>query len=268
MEIVHCEVTEMALVTVVIPAYNAEKTIEKCLDSIVGQSHKELEIIVVNDGSKDATQNICEIYAKRDSRIKILEQENKGASAARNLGIRYTTGKFLAFVDADDDVEPSMISTLHQIYMEDSRIDLVVCNYDEVIKGNRISADLKCEKIMSQVQFLRNLFRRDSVKGFLWNKLFRTDIIKTHGICLDETVHVCEDLLFCCQYGLCIRMAGYSDRRLYHYVNMESSVTKSGFSKKSFTAVPAFEKLLKILAALFFFTLSRGLNRLCVIICL
>ena len=165
--------SELELITVIIPVYNAEKTLDRCLKSIINQSYGKLEILIINDGSVDKTLDICEAYKKRDSRIKIFCQKNKGVSAARNLGIKNALGKYLAFVDADDYVEEEMIACLYQMYQDGKEVDLAICNCDIRVEKGYSIPEIKCKKIMSKVQTLRNMFGPQSVRGYLWNKLFR-----------------------------------------------------------------------------------------------
>ena len=100
------------LVSVIIPAYNAEKYLGFCLDTVIAQTHKKLEIIVINDGSKDNTGKICDEYAEKDSRIRVIHQENKGLSSARNVALDIMTGEYIAFIDSDDFIEPQAIELL------------------------------------------------------------------------------------------------------------------------------------------------------------
>ena len=97
-------------VSVIIPVYNGEKTIEKCINSIINQSYKDLEIIIVNDGSTDNTYEICQKYSQKDDRIQVINQENKGVCLARNIGIKFSKGDYIQFVDSDDWLEPSIIA--------------------------------------------------------------------------------------------------------------------------------------------------------------
>lgn len=237
---------EMELITIIIPVYNAEKTVERCLESVINQSYKNLEILIINDGSGDKTQDICEDYARKDFRIKVFRQENKGVSAARNFGIKNATGKYLAFVDADDYIENNMIDYLHQMYQDEADIDLTICNCDIKAKEGRKMPEIQCIERMSQIQTVCNLFGPHSMCGYLCNKMFRTDIIRSNRIMLDETIYMCEDLLFCCQYALYIRKARYTEQRLYHYIMNLQGAVWSDYSKRQFTAIYAFEKMRNI----------------------
>lgn len=240
----------MEKITVIIPVYNAEKTIKECLDSVKNQSYRELEVLIINDGSSDQTMEICKAYAKEDPRIKILIQSNSGVSSARNCGIKNASGKYLAFVDADDYIERGMIESLYQMYQDDCQVDWAICNCELKMEEGFQVPEMQCEEYMSQVQAIRSLFGPKSICGYLCNKLFRVDIIREHKLLLDETIHVCEDLLFCCQYGLYIRNARYIDRKLYHYIMNFQGATWGKYSQKRFTEFYAFEKMRNIVREL------------------
>ena len=120
----------MCKVSVIIPVYNGESYLEQCLDSIIGQTLKEIEIICVNDGSKDRTQQILEKYAEKDSRIQIINQENGGAGAARNAGLRIARGEYLSILDGDDFFEPDMLEKAYKKAKE-SRAELLVFGSDQ-----------------------------------------------------------------------------------------------------------------------------------------
>ena len=116
------------LVSIIVPVYNAEKHISDCLDSLLSQVFKDFEIILVDDGSKDCSGEICDRYAGKDSRVTVIHKENAGVSSARNKGIEQARGKYLVFVDSDDTVQPEYIGTLYkEITREDE--DLVICGY-------------------------------------------------------------------------------------------------------------------------------------------
>ena len=120
----------MAKVSIIIPIYNEEKYLEQCLDSICGQTWKETEIICIDDGSTDNSPRILESYAKKDSRIKIITQKNKFAGVARNRGMECASGKYLAFLDADDCYEPNMMEKMVW-KAEANQSDIVICRYLE-----------------------------------------------------------------------------------------------------------------------------------------
>lgn len=258
----------MDLITVVIPAFNAEHTIGRCLDSIIRQSYEYLEIIVVDDGSLDGTRTAIQEYAEKDRRIQWISQKNQGVSAARNTGIRHASGRYLLFADADDYMEWDMLETLHHIYQEHPDAGLAVCGYDEIVEGQTDIPRLKYPAQMSQVQFLQNIFGLYSIKGYLFNKLFRMDRIKDRKLQMNEEIYICEDLLFCCQYGLQIDKVVCTHTLLYHYVRNAESATHRSYSPKRLTAVLAFETIKREIQALKNPKLEDAVNAHYIIICL
>lgn len=258
----------MELVTIIIPAYNAEKTIEKCLERILCQTYSNLEVLVINDGSTDRTMQLCAKYERKDSRVKILNQINKGVSAARNKGIAYAAGKYLSFLDADDYIEDTFIEKMCQVYIENPSNDLVVCGYDEVHGSEHVIPELSGKSEMGQIDFLREIFEPYGIKGFLCNKLFKKDTIKNNGIMLDETIHICEDLLFCFQYGKYVRHVNFIREPLYHYVMAEGSATRSEYNDRRFSSVYAFEKMQQASKIFQDDELYRNINRHYIVICI
>ena len=114
-------------ISVIVPAYNMEKYIERCLDSLIGQTYHNLEIIVVDDGSNDQTGILCDRYAKKDPRILVVHQENQGVSQARNVGLSRATGDYIGFMDSDDYIDPNMYQSMQSRMTDD--IDVVACNF-------------------------------------------------------------------------------------------------------------------------------------------
>lgn len=258
----------MDLITLVIPAYNAEHTIERCLDSILRQTYEHLEILIVDDGSLDGTKAVIQKYARKEKRIRLFFQSNQGVSVARNAGIRHASGRYLLFVDADDYLEPDMVETLYQIYQQYPVLGLAVCGYDEVVGEQKRIPRLQYPSDMSQIEFLRNIFGLYSIKGFLFNKLFRMDIIKEKKLQLNEKIYICEDLLFCFEYGIQIDQVVCSHALLYHYVINDGSATHCSYSWKRFTAVQAFEKVKKEIKPLGDQRLTNAVNAHYIIICI
>lgn len=195
-----------ALVSVVVPVYNAVKYLEECLDSIVGQSYKDLEIILVDDGSVDGSSEICDDYAKKDSRIRVFHQENQGAATARKNGIECASGKFLCFVDSDDVIKERMIEALvEQIQGCDLVCSGCICytpegkeyhRYDAFPEGVYSKKD-ELKYLLSNMITYQNRFE-DGFLPFLVNKMYRTSIVKEVLPALDLSLFYAEDrdLLF------------------------------------------------------------------------
>lgn len=188
-------------VSVIIPIYNEEKYLSKCLESVIHQTMKEIEIICVDDGSTDSSVAILERYARADSRIKVLTQENTSAGAARNAGMEIAAGEYFSFLDADDFFEPDM---LEKAYAQAVAYDCDIvayrsAQYDEITKcKNQSSGNIKNENMPSKTVFCHKDVERDFFDifvGWTWDKLFRASFIKDNGICFQNQKSI-NDLLF------------------------------------------------------------------------
>lgn len=236
----------MEKVSFILPAYNAEMTIGKCLDSIIQQTYKNIEVVVINDGSSDRTEEICRSYVKTDIRIRLYNQKNSGVSNARNKGISVATGTYLQFVDADDYIEPTMTEMFVEKAKENRDAQLIICGCTSDKEGIQTVIPTSAKQNMETLELLRALMEPDSVRGYLFNKLFYKKIIDEINLRMETDIHVCEDLIFCLEYASQVKKAVYIEKPLYHYVYREDSVTHKKFSPKRFSVIDAFEQIKKI----------------------
>ena len=132
----------MILVSIIVPVYNVEKYLERCLDSLINQTLKDIEIILVDDGSTDDSGNICDKYAKKDKRIKVIHKENGGLSDARNIGLSIANGRYLQFVDSDDFIHKQMIEILYNTIINNNA-DISICDFDKVYENTKIKYNTK-----------------------------------------------------------------------------------------------------------------------------
>jgi glycosyltransferase involved in cell wall biosynthesis len=188
-------------VSIIIPIYEAEKYLKRCLDSVLQQSYKDMEIILVDDGSLDECPAICEAYRKKDSRIKVFHIENCGQGAARNTGMESAAGKYISFVDADDVLAEGAIETLLSI-AEEGKYDIVSGNYCRVNEKIKISSNCYSSGDMNKYGCKEhkkryNLYKTSSSFGYVWGKLYRTSFINDHKLRFyqDKKVFM-EDTLF------------------------------------------------------------------------
>lgn len=186
-------------ISVVVPVYNSGNALTACLNSIVGQSYQDLEIIVVDDGSTDRSVEICRYFEQKDSRIHVLHEENQGVSAARNYGINAATGKFLSFVDSDDTLDKDYFAKL--LYPVQHDIDVVISGFliksfkkGSIEKRNPNKTGKFSNEIWDEIAAHPQIF------GYAWGKLFRTDIIKNNELQFDVKKASQEDLDFCLSY--------------------------------------------------------------------
>lgn len=211
------------LISVVVPCYNVAKYLEKCVESIVNQSYQNLEIILVDDGAKDSTPELCDKLALTDSRIKVLHKVNGGLSDARNAGFAIARGKYITFFDSDDWIEPD---TLKKAYdkMIDNNLDLVVWGYsadfvdaDEKVLSNRNCAISGICELGGDTSVLT---QKDAlgISGYAWNKLYKTDIIKDNNLLFEKGISLVEDILFNSLYFCKCNKIEFIDYIGNHYI--------------------------------------------------
>jgi len=195
------EKRRMELVSVVIPAYNAEKTLRNTLISVCRQTYRNVEIIVVNDGSVDGTQDIADKMQEEDRRIIVRHIDHGGVSNARNIALRICHGRFIAFIDADDIMEKNMIENL--IRHMNPGIDMVCCGYQVRNAKEKILFQQKPEEGIWKYDDLYQaiaMLQDKKCLNMLWNKLFRASIIQDRNLRMDSQVSMGEDLLFLIAY--------------------------------------------------------------------
>lgn len=166
------------LISIIVPIYNVEKYLNKCIESILMQSYSNLEIILVNDGSQDKCSNICEEYAKKDSRIIVLHKNNGGLSDARNKGISIAKGKYIGFVDSDDYIEKDMFEILYKL-CEDNNADISIISYKEIENEVIINENSKyTNKIYeyNNIEAIKELLKDEKIKNYAWNKLYKKEL--------------------------------------------------------------------------------------------
>lgn len=229
---------DLPLVSVLVPAYQAEKHIEKCLTSIVSQTWANLEIIIVDDGSKDRTGEIADGFAERDKRIRVIHKENAGVAAARNTLLEASNGDYILQVDADDYISPKAVETLYKT-MIDTQADLCVCT---MTTGDRSDYafpenDHRKVEVLEGIEKFRKLFddrKFDSIVP--WEKLYKRELFQ--GLRYpDGKIHEDEHLA---HYILDrAKRVTYTNDVLFYYTAEKKGITKSSFSLKRLDCVPA-----------------------------
>lgn len=207
-------------VSVIVPVFNAEKTLEKCINSILNQSLQEIEVIAINDGSKDNSLQILHYLRKNDHRIKIIDQDNQGVSASRNNGIRIANGEYVTFVDSDDWIEPNMLENLYLVAKE-KNADICKCDcFIEDINGHKV-LDYESTKVreLSQVETLRVLFKERGEKhfGYACGKLYSKKFLIENNIFFNKEISYSEDVLFVVEAIINSNNIFYIPEQLYHY---------------------------------------------------
>ena len=214
------------LISVIIPVYNAERTLGRCLDSVFAQTHKEIEVICIVDGSRDSSTDILYRYAEREPRLKVIEQESSGPATARNAGLDAATGDYIGFVDADDYINPLMYERLLS-FMQGA--ELANCGHKSFFPDGS-------EK--SVPPELNGIFEPKNADGigrllsgtpdFIWDKLYDAHIIRDEEVCFPDGRIYGEDTVFLNRYLSHVRRAVFIEEPLYHYnAYSEGSITNT-----------------------------------------
>lgn len=168
------------LISIIVPVYNVEKYLNKCIESIINQSYKSIEIILVDDGSKDSSGKICDKYAKSDNRIKVIHKVNGGLSDARNSGLKIAKGRYVGFVDSDDYIAPDMYEYLYKL-IKNNDACISVCNYEKIwdnITKKDEEINLYNDIILNRKEALRYIIDDKILKSYAWNKLYKVELFK------------------------------------------------------------------------------------------
>lgn len=234
------------MVTIIVPVYNVEKYLNKCIESIANQSYKEIEIILVDDGATDNSGNICDEWKKKDSRITVIHKKNGGLSSARNAGLDKANGKYVCFIDSDDWVEPDFIEVLFKS-IERHNADISQCGFVEEIEGAE-SAPYRSDSylVITGKDAIKNLYNRKTYLStvVMWNKLFKKKIFQ--DLRFDEgIVHEDEALIHEVLYNA--DKVVINESKLHHYLTRPNSIMNSTFSLKRLDSIYAYEKRISYL---------------------
>lgn len=207
--------------SVIVPVYNVEKYLRKCLDSLVNQTFHDMEIIIVNDGSPDKSQEIIEEYDKKYPFVKAFVKENGGLSDARNYGIARAQGEYLAFVDSDDYVEPTMYETMYTKAVS-GNFDMVVCDFEEIYSDHTVNGTSRLEDDLKNAEEVKKHMK--DIYPSAWNKIYRRNLFEK--IQFKKNVWF-EDVELMYRMLPYIRSIGVVQQAFYKYVQREGSISKS-----------------------------------------
>lgn len=229
-------------ISVIVPVYKTEGLLDRCVESIVGQTYKNLEIILVDDGSPDNCPAMCDEWAEKDSRIRVIHKENGGVSSARNAALDIATGDYIGFVDSDDWIEPEMYSSLIQ-KMSESGKNIALCSYYAVeISGERYECRCVVDKeVLDKDDYFRFIVLGGD-GGYIWNRLYDADILKE--VRFDEDIWYSEDLLFNFKTAQKSNGAAILDKIEYNYVQKRIKEQAWVMNDHSFDSMTAFEIML------------------------
>lgn len=224
---------QQPLISIIVPVYNVEKYLDKCVESIIRQTYENLEIILVDDDSPDNCPRMCDLWAQKDSRIKVLHIENKGVANARNTALKIAHGDYIGFVDSDDYIEKDMYEHLYNL-IRANNADIAVCDY-QINDDDRGEAT---EKLLSKLDALKIVVTGDYKFGVLWNKLYKKEMLQN----IEMPDLVCsEDLVFNYYAFKNANTVAQSNLKLYHYFQNTNSTVHKKFDKSNYDAVKARE---------------------------
>lgn len=209
------------LITIIIPIYQVEKYLRKCLDSVLSQTYKNLEIILVDDGSPDKCPQICDDYANKDKRIKVIHKKNGGMSDARNVAMKIATGKYIGFIDSDDYIKSDMYEVLYED-LKKTNSDVSICNYKKVFENQKSNDDENNKEIFEyDTEEALRLLIENEFGNYAWNKLYRKDIL--NNIQFPEGKKM-EDLAVMYKIFEKAKKVVYTNKVEYYYIQRKDSI--------------------------------------------
>lgn len=235
------------VLSVVIPVYNTGNCLRKCLDSVIRQTYKDIEIIIINDGSTDNSNEIILEFQKKDPRIKVVNQENQGVSKARNLGIDISVGDLIAFVDSDDCLDYCMYEVLIN-NLDKTKADVSACTlmyeykYGTILLQEKLNDPYKIQVFYDKEILESATRKKDSIAGLTPNKVYKKSAIGKHRF--DEKIRMCEDSLFAWEVFKDCHIACFCDIPMYHYYIRQNSSTRVADINILLEAMEAYKKIL------------------------
>ena len=220
------------MVSIIVPVYNAEQYLRRCVDSILNQEYTDFELFLVNDGSTDSSGDICEEYGNKDTRVIVIQKENTGVSDSRNRALDRARGKYLQFLDSDDWITPDA-TRLFVRAAEEYGCDMVISDFYRVV-GERLSpkGDIEEEGVLTREEFAAHMMENpaDFYYGVLWNKLYRRDIVEEHKLRMDTDISWCEDFMFNLEYIRYAKVFYALHAPIYYYVKRKGSLASQGIN--------------------------------------
>ncbi len=219
-------------VSIIVPVYNAEKSIGRCVDSILNQEYKDFELLLMDDGSKDSSGTICDEYAAKDARVRVIHKANSGVSDTRNQAMDMARGVYLQFLDADDWITPNA-TRLFVEAAEQYQCDMVIADFYRVV-GERVShkGAIEEEGVLTREEFATQMMENpaDFYYGVLWNKLFRREIVEKYRLRMDSAISWCEDFMFNLEYIRHCERFYALQVPIYYYVKTKGSLVSQGMN--------------------------------------
>lgn len=241
----------MEKVSIILPVYNAKDYLEKCLDSILGQTYRNLEILCIDDGSTDGSEVILDKYSRKDGRIRLIHKENGGECSARNTGLRMMTGQYVGFVDCDDWVEEDMYEKLMSVMVK-NQVDMVISTWYCDTAEKNVKTENRhpvSKETFGREALLNYLYRRDDYRGFayMWDKLYKRKLFYDQSgklMLFDEDLALGGDVLYLAKLAFNTEKAFYVDEAFYHYNQREDSGCHTQNLKKREDWLEAYKRIL------------------------
>ena len=219
-------------VSIIVPVYNAERTIGRCIESILNQEFQDFELLLVNDGSTDGSGPLCDGYAAKDPRVRVIHKPNTGVSDTRNTALNEARGTYLQFLDSDDWITSDATSVLVRA-AESTRCDLVISDFYRVV-GERVSqkGDIDDDSLMTREEYAAHMMENpaDFYYGVLWNKLYRRSIVEQHHLRMDPQISWCEDFMFNLEYIRYAETFRAIQVPIYYYVKTKGSLANQSLT--------------------------------------
>lgn len=234
------------MVTLVVPIYNMEPYLPRCLDALLVQTCRDFEIILVDDGSTDASGELCDRYvAAHPGFVRVIHKENGGLSSARNAGIEAARGEWIVFPDPDDWVEPDYVEAFLHL-QRTFQADMVCLGHSVDTDDTSVPTGEDRQPYLIEGEGCqRSILMGPCLQGFSWNKLYRLDIIRAHGLRFPDGMGTTEDVYFTYQYlAHCSRILHAPGRRVYHYYQRDNSSTRSGYSPRKLETIRTYELII------------------------
>lgn len=235
------------LITIIIPIYNAEKYLKMCLDSVVKQTYKNLEIILINDGSTDGSDKICDNYAKKDRRVNVIHKKNSGQSDCKNIGTSIAKGKYITYVDSDDFIDDKYIEYLYYLIKKDN-CDMSITGYEVIHNDGKKEKTCNHEKILTPEETLEKYLYFNGINSASWAKLYKTSIAKKVKYpivkCFEDDATVYKLISLCNKISI-------GNTQMYHYIIRKNSVTTSRFDENKLYLLTAVDEMQNYLLPLY-----------------
>ena len=229
------------MISVIVPVYNVEKYLERCVKSIAAQTYKDLEILLIDDGSTDKSGKMCDDFQQTDSRIKAFHKQNGGLSDARNYGIEHSAGAFISFVDSDDYIDEKMLETFHRLITENDA-DLAVCSAMDVFEGKEVTQVKEIKEFnLNKVESYKYMLRGDGIPSAC-NKLYKR---QTVGNVRFPVGKLYEDGFFTPQILKRVEKTAVTSKPMYYYFRRADSITTKPFRKGDLDVIEAYDKCVK-----------------------